>query len=74
MGEGGRARRRKRKRDSEPCRRRTEHTVCLTAADVQKEYWSARRAKTRGKTNLFVRLVNRKLINSSGFSLYHVSA
>ena len=38
-------------------------TVCQTAADVQQEYWSARRAKTHGKTNLFVRIVNRKLIN-----------
>lgn len=40
-----------------------EHAVCQTVADVLKDYWSARRAKTHGKTNLFVRLVNRKLIN-----------
>lgn len=33
---------------------RSVRTVCQTAADLQKEYWSARRAKTCGKTNLVV--------------------
>lgn len=63
LGEGGRARKRKRKRDSEPWESRTELRVCQTVADVQKEYWSTRRATMHEKTTLFLRIVNRKLIN-----------
>ena len=35
---------------------RSLQTLCQTETDVQKEYWSARRAKTGGKTSLFVRI------------------
>lgn len=42
---------------------RSIERVCQTAAEVQREDGSARRPEMHGKTNLFVRIVNRKLIN-----------
>lgn len=65
VGEGGRARRRKRKRDSEPWGSRTVHTDSLpkSSRHAERVLVSQGGLKRIGKTNLFVRIVNRKLIN-----------
>lgn len=57
LGEGGRARRRKRKRGRELWESK-DGTYSLPNSGRGVKYWSARRTKTCGKPNLFVRIVN----------------